>query len=871
MRIKISTNSNTTPQKGRGVALIISVGVLAIMSLIAVSFAVNMQLEQKAAVNYLNSVKAECLAQAGIQKALADIRKWVKEQRYSTVVNNITANYPAENTTEVEVEGAGTYLVQIEDESVKVNINTLTDTDSAEIDKLLNDGGLSTGQVAKIIDYRDADGYETAKLYTSGGWVYCQGSEENAKNYNFATIEEIKLIADISDAAYEKVKDYITVYKPIVRGGLIARYYKGLNGTQIDKEKFLGKIVELGPIQKLDMDGAETDEESYDANFAGSYLFSRHPEWGNWRLDNFGLIYEGYIYIEPTEIGMPISFLLNGKDGGRLSIDNAIIVDKWSDGEGTAVGPATFDYSGWHPLKLEFYNVSGEQFIELQWKTTSFNHANCIPAERLGFDPSLGNSYNSAGIYKIISTGTAKSAAGNILAEEKLSGLIDIFGTWTVTERSEFSAAWDSVRENFSDGELKNVTWLDSCPTDKDETGASMNWDKSWNPTTRTADYDIINDSLKLGYWDNFGEDVAYSVVNVNAYASEYMNNDGSYSSDGSGWVVGHNEFDGDGQRTVANQLNIYCNARIARVAEVNTNYYFLNNSSIFGRIWEEDWGYDPTTATWGHSAAERNANPGGDFEPEAQWLAGYFSVKKDSTGVTYNVYMGDAHPPEYSGTGSSPWDYFEIFLRWPDWYPYVGCSYSLRKTLGFIMSQEDYFYACYLNGTYETGKEGSSDSNTQDLIRFHNLNASNCQGWVDLGLITNPIGASSASVVHFDNARVIFQNGYFASTPFYAGPNDISWGTISWTAPSILNTSIKMYIRAGSTVPTADTFSTEVINNSQLSGFTGDHIQFKAELSSTAFDRNSYENSSVTPVLEDVTITYLPRAEVLYWRNEMQ
>ena len=46
---------NKKNKQKRGIALIISVGVLALIAMVATSFAINMQIEYKGALNYLNA------------------------------------------------------------------------------------------------------------------------------------------------------------------------------------------------------------------------------------------------------------------------------------------------------------------------------------------------------------------------------------------------------------------------------------------------------------------------------------------------------------------------------------------------------------------------------------------------------------------------------------------------------------------------------------------------------------------------------------------------------------------------------------------------------------------------------------------------
>ena len=59
----------------RGVALIAAVMAVAVLMAIGLSFAFNMRLEEKAAANYMWSMKAKYVAEAGIDGAIAEWEK----------------------------------------------------------------------------------------------------------------------------------------------------------------------------------------------------------------------------------------------------------------------------------------------------------------------------------------------------------------------------------------------------------------------------------------------------------------------------------------------------------------------------------------------------------------------------------------------------------------------------------------------------------------------------------------------------------------------------------------------------------------------------------------------------------------------------
>ncbi|MFH1855931.1 MAG: hypothetical protein ABH836_01725 [Candidatus Omnitrophota bacterium] len=880
----------------KGIALIVTVGVLAIAVLVGITFAMNMQLEQKAAFNYMNQTKVKYLAEAGIERVIADVRKNVKDKAYSDLTAYIkdTYNGPKKNN----IENHGYYTVELQNESEKVNLNTLTNTDKDAIDLLKYSAGLSYPQIAKIIDYRDGDDIVTTRLYTSSGWKSCEGEESlsKAKNATFTNIEEIKLVSGIGEGTYEKAMDYITVNKPIIRGGLLAKYYKGLTGTspnvKINEDRYLDTIIALGSICEVSMEGSDGPpggleqgwDESHDANFAGGYLMNKLG--GGWTLDDFAVIYEGYIDILPGETGMPIAFLFFVGDGVRLYIDNELVADKWRDGfDGGFTGYHTFKYAGWHPIKIEFYDVVEAQVLELQWKTAVYQDGYAIPADRFGYEPPMGDDYYQDGYYKINSTGTieAKDGTGKVIAEKKISAVVKTFGTWTQTTRSEFSAAWsNSESDDYRNGGVRWVTWLDNCPVDEDgwvdkspPAKSGMHWD--------IDNYDRISDALKLGYWDNFDEDIAYSVVNM--------------QHPGDSGEISYDQINSAAGTEVSKVLNLVAEPGNDIAAQLNTSYYNDTGTegwAVFARTWENDWGQKTYNAiahqddpVWGFSASKRNASATGTSYPEHPDCKGEMRVERAGKDDFFSVSMGDTD----DDTGAGEYtlyqkDYFELAQ--------IGGLVALYDTNGYykqdksmaFIGDEDKNYWGYINGNNPFFKCQLTGKLT-DTINFQLCARNSYNMPKDVpaaGRALSDLGAFSKNAAHFDNVRVIPQEGFLVSTPFFAGPGKIDWGTVSWHSEESGNTGVDIYLRTASKTqarnfivdtsgffPNSENAGFSVKSNDSQIDSNANWIQYKAVLKSNAITTSDYSASCVTPVLKDITLTYLPQAEILYWREETE
>ncbi|MFA5094420.1 MAG: hypothetical protein WC512_04180 [Candidatus Omnitrophota bacterium] len=175
-------------RKRKGVAILIALGALTFMSFIGVSFTINSILGLKSAFNYYYAKKAAMMADAGIAKAIAELR---------TGDNGATAD--AVDTSEVSYDGtftfdrglAGSYSVTAVDCASRIN---------------LNDGNPNLAQILKNLSA------------TSSPALLTDADCDNiASHAPYSAKEEIKLYISGSTKAeieekYAGVADYLTIY-----------------------------------------------------------------------------------------------------------------------------------------------------------------------------------------------------------------------------------------------------------------------------------------------------------------------------------------------------------------------------------------------------------------------------------------------------------------------------------------------------------------------------------------------------------------------------------------------------------------------------------------------------------------------------------
>jgi len=946
----------------KGVALIIAVGILALVAMIATSFAINMQMEYKAVQNFVNQTQAEEMARAGIDRAVAEIRSWAASNGYSALMADIAANYSSPGT-EVDLPG-GSYQVYVERQDQAININNIDETDYPWIETLAA-AGLSYDDIAKIIDYVDQDSSATTQLLTSTGRVSAAGDETNAKNAPFATIEEVRLVLK-DDGKYNSIKDLITIYAPLIQGGLICKGYTNSRETWsrdtiLSLDYYSGKVIDLGAMKEAKaaasspyppsgtFPGTDGDNsgwaEAHDAEFSGGYVIT---DWQNkYGMERYGMVFTGFIYIPDNKINQDITFRMRSEQGCRLFIDGRqLIADwtersmgTWSSGALTS-GSVKFTRGGWHPIRFDFYNYENQNTLELKWN--ALGAEDYVPADYFAYLPTsyygrildkwttsdrvpastLGADYNSGGIIKIVATGKAKRADGSTLAERQMVSVVEVFNTLTQTTRAEFYAAWFSDYGDLSDGEVRNVTWLDSCPISADSwNGSCMAWE--------TSGYTKCYDSVKLGYWDDFDDDVAYSVVTWRGGylakitgvtpAVSYTFPDGKtfdiptdviWGTD-SRWDLSFGDtslrqgFDGTyslrldmkGYYTDIVEGTTVQRYPEERSAEVNGNYYAPSAElgyDIFARCYVYDDGQQQTGSwVWHKPPSKRLTNPGQPtpaYSPS--WLTGYLFLKeepyegtkatggyytlvKDGDNDLYSVDMNETNLPSKVEKNAT-------YSLWPDDSQYyilaaVGVGTSYRPYYTYTTSAGSNFVQGDLRTAGSASKTGvvklrGNNLYYADFVQFWSTHANNALIEELAERNADWWGSDSECVEQFDDVRIIYPKGYIVSAPFITKlPIDntgISWDTITWNAIVPASTSITMYARAADSPSSSDSFVSTYASGDSVSALSGRKFQYKALLATSALDPSDYSASSVTPVLTDVTAIYhKPFTTVFYQR----
>lgn len=223
MSVKIHKKRSLTTtcfSSKRGLALIMVLWILTVLSVLALSFAFMARTEVYSTITFRNGIESKLLAEAGIERGIVELfyRSANKNQTSAIEGSEIVRIDGRYNEGEF---GEDKYSFSIADESGKININALTDANAIVLNNLMVNLGIP-GETANIIvdsilDWKDEDNLRRLNgaedsYYESLPVPY------KAKNGNLDTLEELLLIRGVTPEILFGEKNrpglinYLTVY-----------------------------------------------------------------------------------------------------------------------------------------------------------------------------------------------------------------------------------------------------------------------------------------------------------------------------------------------------------------------------------------------------------------------------------------------------------------------------------------------------------------------------------------------------------------------------------------------------------------------------------------------------------------------------------
>jgi len=201
--LKICSENYRSPSfNERGIALVIVLWMLALMTILALAYSGMTRTESLLSHNMIHSAQARAQAESGIWLAVNDLLKRVKSRQF-----------PADSSP-VVIHSTQTdnLTISIQDESGKIDLNKASQQLLLGLIKSAGiDHDQSTRLVDAILDWRDRDSLTRVngaedQQYESMGYPY------GAKDGTFNSIGELMQIRGMTPSLYKKLKPLITVH-----------------------------------------------------------------------------------------------------------------------------------------------------------------------------------------------------------------------------------------------------------------------------------------------------------------------------------------------------------------------------------------------------------------------------------------------------------------------------------------------------------------------------------------------------------------------------------------------------------------------------------------------------------------------------------
>ena len=366
----------------RGVALILTVGILALLALIGTSFAINMTTDYKGTKNSVSIVKARYLAEAGICRAAAELR-YGAGGFTSDAIDSSTETWAGTGPYSADIgsNNSGYVVTRISDCAGRIFINDTNPNLRNILASLASACGLAASDGEAIFDNRPAGGYSSS--------------------------EEIRTVPGFTQAKYDALADFVTVRAYVDPDVSSAAYPYAAAPRAPVNVNTAGREVLIAVLNGIS-DGSGTVSSAEAASLA-DHLINGRPYATYDQLWARLLTAETLGYISDGDAAIALANANPNTDLMRFNPNFSWRYKHVSKG---------------NPNDVSGYDSNGAPYAvdkaSLTVYTTEF-------------------SFNSGGYYEIESTGIARNAAGLQSATKSLRVCVKLFDIWRQTTQAQFA------------------------------------------------------------------------------------------------------------------------------------------------------------------------------------------------------------------------------------------------------------------------------------------------------------------------------------------------------------------------------------------------------------------------------------------------
>lgn len=184
-----------------GLALVVVLWILSLLTLMAGSFAKTMRRETAVSTAIKINAEAESLAETGIALAEFMLNQPPQQGRWRT-----------DGTIYRLVKNGSEMRIRILSESGKVDINSSTELQlSALLNSVVDDSGQQERLLNAILDWRDADD-DTRTHGAEKNQYKRAGLRYAPSNFAFQSLQELQLVLGMDDLIFNRIEPWITIY-----------------------------------------------------------------------------------------------------------------------------------------------------------------------------------------------------------------------------------------------------------------------------------------------------------------------------------------------------------------------------------------------------------------------------------------------------------------------------------------------------------------------------------------------------------------------------------------------------------------------------------------------------------------------------------
>ena len=451
----VGGRGNNAYHPDQGAALIFALGALTLLFSLASAFILNMTGENRQTEDFVRSLEARLAAQAGLERAIAELKLAAESNFVATAAQPWywrSATQPsyarAAGAAESGLLGSGArYTLKIVDAASRIHINDENPNLAAILEGFSGIGSALSGRMHQA---RTGSGAPAPLL----------------PHRRYATKSQVKAIPGVGTKIFDGIKDFVTVtgYQDPNTMDLVAG--------------FASPTFQDSPRSPINVNTASRE----------------------------------------VLIALLQPLLTNKTKAAKVADD----LMAWRDGK---KGPGSGPMSSWQDYEVWWKGVRARTGISAAEEKNL--RANANPNRKNAWDKSSSDvaskkfttefCFHSGGIYEIECTGETMSKVGVSLAKITVTATAWIFKLWNQTKKRQFrgedgnfNGVLDAGEDADGNGvldkpEFRNVTWRDHCPVD-----SSDERDMGYAPNPQT-----VNDSLKLGFWENFDEDESASFAAI--------------------------------------------------------------------------------------------------------------------------------------------------------------------------------------------------------------------------------------------------------------------------------------------------------------------------------------------------------------------